>query len=96
MSIIAAAQTPAEGPTVDALQSDLQTARACKDEIDGRKVWKGGLAYYIQSYVYNGASTDDPTQVATDAVLPTDNSPETIQEFEAACRTLVPPAGTTN
>ena len=35
-------------PTADALQADLQTAYPCK-EIDGRKVWKGGLAYYIQS-----------------------------------------------
>ena len=78
-------------PTADALQADLQTAYPCK-EIDGRKVWKGGLAYYIQSYVYDGQSADDATDVATDAALPTDNSPETMQEFEKACLTLAPMA----
>lgn len=76
-------------PTADALQADLQTAYPCK-EIDGRKVWKGGLAYYIQSYVYDGQSADDATDLATDAVLPTDNSPETMHEFEEACLTLAP------
>ncbi len=78
-------------PTADALQADLQSAYPCK-EIDGRKVWKGGLAYYIQSYVYDGQSADDATDVATDAVLPTDNSPETMHEFEEACLTLAPMA----
>ena len=76
-------------PTAEALQSDLQTAYSCKD-IDGRRVWKGGLAYYIQSYVYDGQSTGDATDIATDAVLPADNAPETIQEFEEACLTLAP------
>jgi hypothetical protein len=81
----------ASTPTVDALQSDLQSAYACKD-IDGRKVWKGGLAYYIQSYVYDNQATDDATDVATDAVLPSDNTPETMQEFEEACHTFAPTA----
>lgn len=79
----------APSPTADDLQADLQTAYACK-EIDGRKVWKGGLAYYIQSYVYDGQPMDDATDIATDAVLPADNAPETMREFEEACFTLAP------
>lgn len=79
-------------PTADALQSDLQTAYACK-EIDGRKVWKGGLAFYIESFVYDGETPDSTADgVATDAVLAADNDPETMKEFEAACLTLAPTA----
>ena len=75
-------------------KEEAQTAISSFDgkEIDGRKVWKGGLAYYIQSYVYDGQSTDDATDIATDAVLPADNSPETMHEFEQACLTLAPTA----
>jgi hypothetical protein len=73
------------------MQADLQTAYSCKD-IDGRKVWKGGLAYYIQSYVYDGETAADETDMATDAVLPEDNSPETMREFEQACLTMAPSA----
>ena len=82
-------------PTADALQSDLQTAYSCKD-IDGRKVWKGGLAYYIQSFVYDDETPVDAANMATDAVLPGDNSPETLQEFEQACLTMAPTASTDN
>lgn len=86
---------PAAEPTTDALQSDLQTAYACKD-IDGRKVWKGGLAFYIESFVYDGAQVDARTNIAADAVLPADNTPETMQEFEQACVTMAPSATTEN
>jgi hypothetical protein len=82
-------------PTADALQSDLQTAFSCKD-IDGRKVWKGGLAYYIQSFIYDDETSDDAANMATDAVLPADNSRETMQEFEQACLTMAPTASTNN
>lgn len=69
--------------TTDDLQADFEQAVPCH-EIDGRKVWKGGIAYYIQSYVYdiNGA---EYAGEGADAVLPEDNTPETMQEFEAAC-----------
>ena len=90
MTVTAAADTSTVAqPTADALQTDLQTAYSCK-EIDGRKVWKGGLAYYIESYVYDGQADADATDIATDAVLPADNSPETMREFEEACMTLSP------
>ncbi|HTO29822.1 MAG TPA: hypothetical protein VL202_01380 [Pararhizobium sp.] len=92
MAATAAANVSAtEQPTVDAMQADLQTAYSCK-EIDGRKVWKGGLAYYIQSFVYDGQEVADETDMATDAVLPEDNSPETMREFEQACLTMAPSA----
>lgn len=92
----AAASIPATPePTADALQLDLQTAYSCKD-IDGRKVWKGGLAYYIQSFVYDDATPDDAGNMATDAVLAGDNSPETMQEFAQACLTMAPTASMDN
>ncbi|WP_245292775.1 hypothetical protein [Pararhizobium arenae] len=91
IGLMATAETPpaAAEPTAEALQSDLQTAYPCKD-IDGRKVWKGGLAYYIESYVYDGQPTGTATDVATDAVLPQDNTAETMEEFEQACITIAP------
>lgn len=82
---------PSEPPIADIIQSDLQAAYACRD-IDGRKVWKGELAYYIQSYIYDGQLADD----AADAVLPEDNSPETMREFEQACLTIAPSAANTD
>lgn len=91
ISIMATGDVSSEAPTADAMQSDLQTAYACKD-IDGRKVWKGGLAYYIQSFMYDGQTPDSSDEIATDAVLPADNTPETMKEFEEACHTLAPTA----
>ncbi|WP_275789268.1 hypothetical protein [Rhizobium gei] len=85
----------ASEPMADAIQLDLQTAYTCKD-IDGRKVWKGELAYYIQSYVYDGQHGDDATDMAADAVLPEDNTPETMREFEQACLTIAPSAANNN
>lgn len=68
--------------TMEDLQSDFETAVACR-QIDGRNVWKGELAYYIQSYVYDdeGSASAD----VADAVLPEDNTEETVKEFEEAC-----------
>lgn len=88
-ALMATAETPPAEPTADALQSDLQTAYPCQD-IDGRKVWKGGLAYYIESYIYEGHSAESAADIATDAVLPGDNTPETMKEFEQACVTMAP------
>lgn len=87
--------SPSEPAIADAIQSDLQAAYACRD-IDGRKVWKGELAYYIQSYVYDGEQGDDAADMAADAVLPEDNSPETMREFEQACLTIAPSAANSN
>lgn len=68
--------------TMQELQEDFEAAVACR-QIDGRKVWKGELAYYIQSFVYEGqaAASED----VADAVLPEDNTEETVREFEEAC-----------
>lgn len=84
--LIASLVAPSGGASVtagvDDLQADFETAIACR-QIEGRKVWKGEIAYYIQSYVYEGEA---PTaEEVADAVLPEDNAPETVKEFEEAC-----------
>ncbi|MDQ0319358.1 hypothetical protein QO002_001496 [Pararhizobium capsulatum DSM 1112] len=94
-ALMTTAEMPTAEPTAEALQSDLQTAYACQD-IDGRKVWKGGLAYYIQSFVYDGETPEAGSDVATDAVLPGDNTPETMEEFEQACITIAPAQANSN
>ncbi|MCY1302433.1 hypothetical protein D9M70_520880 [compost metagenome] len=51
-------------------------------------MWKGAIAFYIQSFVYDG---DRPVATdAADAVLPEDNSAETVKEFEDACAATQP------
>ncbi|MCA1365952.1 hypothetical protein I6F15_00820 [Bradyrhizobium sp. BRP14] len=84
-SLVAPSNTVSTSASVEDLQADFETAVACR-QIDGRNVWKGELAYYIQSYVYEGdaAASADVAEVA-DAVLPEDNSAETVREFEEAC-----------
>ncbi|MBD9647036.1 hypothetical protein M2267_002049 [Ensifer sp. KUDG1] len=86
-SIVASPNMPdvkLSAATVDELQTDFERAVPCH-QIDGRNVWKGALAFYIQSFVYDG---DTPVATdAADAVLPEDNSAETVKEFEDACST---------
>lgn len=81
-SLVAPSDVAPTAATMEELQADFEAAVACR-QIDGRKVWKGELAYYIQSYVYEGeaAASDD----VADAVLPEDNTEETVKEFEEAC-----------
>ncbi|RAS13636.1 hypothetical protein [Ensifer adhaerens] len=85
VSIVASPNMPdvkLSAATVDELQTDFERAVPCH-QIDGRNVWKGALAFYIQSFVYDG---DTPVATdAADAVLPEDNSAETVKEFEDAC-----------
>ncbi|OCP16957.1 MULTISPECIES: hypothetical protein [unclassified Ensifer] len=86
-SIIASPNIALSAATVDDLQADFETAVPCQ-QIDGRNVWKGTIAYYIQSFVYQG---DTPVATdAADAVLPEDNSAETVKEFEDACSATQP------
>ncbi|MGF6176988.1 hypothetical protein [Ensifer sp. 4252] len=86
-SIIASPNIALSAATVDDLQADFEMAVPCQ-QIDGRNVWKGAIAYYIQSFVYQG---DTPVATdAADAVLPEDNSAETVKEFEDACSATRP------
>lgn len=81
-SLLAPTNAVSNVAMVEDLQADFEHAVACQ-QIDGRRVWKGEIAYYIQSYVYEGDATGQTD--AADAVLPEDNTPETVKEFERAC-----------
>jgi len=81
-SLMAPSAAVPTSATMEELQADFETAVACK-QIDGRKVWKGQLAYYIQSYVYEDQAA--ASEEVADAVLPEDNTEETVREFEEAC-----------
>ncbi|NRP73663.1 hypothetical protein ILFOPFJJ_04576 [Ensifer psoraleae] len=84
-SLLAPTNVPSNVATVEELQADFENAVAC-EEIDGRRVWKGAIAYYIQSYVYESDVAGQAD--AADAVLPEDNTPETVKEFERACAAI--------
>lgn len=83
VSLMASPHFAGEVLTTEQLQSDFERAVPCR-EVDGRKVWKGENAYFIQSYVYNDDGTESAGEGA-DAVLPSDNTAETMKEFEEAC-----------
>ncbi|MCV3736298.1 hypothetical protein OCK02_08775 [Rhizobium sp. TRM96647] len=71
-------------PTVEELQSDFESALECARPVDGRQVWKGQRAFFISSYSQSMGQAAGGSEAA-DAVLPDDNDPEVIAEFEAAC-----------
>lgn len=71
--------------TVDEYAADFAKARECKP-IDGRKVWAGKDAYYIQAWLfYTGQSGLLDDEVAS-AVPIADNGKDALEPFEAACK----------
>lgn len=65
-------------------QNDFQNARQCRGMLNGRLVWKGQDAYYIQS---NEFYTDESGAVAGDAVTTIflDNTHSSLKPFRKAC-----------
>jgi hypothetical protein len=72
-------------PTVENLQTDFETAMPCAHQVNGRNVWRGTSAFYIESYAFLEDSMDQTDIVGADAILRSDNSEETIRAFETAC-----------
>jgi hypothetical protein len=72
-------------PTVDNLQTDFERAIPCAHQVNGRNVWRGTNAFYIESYVFLENSMDQTDIVGADAILRSDNSEDTIRAFETAC-----------
>lgn len=71
--------------TVDELQPDFDRATPCK-EIDGRKVWKGNKAFYIQAYAFTTGQSKALSDDAASAVIKSDQSKDVIDLYERACR----------
>ncbi|HXC39065.1 MAG TPA: hypothetical protein VN667_08960 [Burkholderiales bacterium] len=69
--------------TVSEFQKDFSAAKSCRP-IDGRQVWKGKQAFYIQSWLLNQPGQVDPEAVS--AVALKDNSPEDLKPFVEACK----------
>tara|TARA_R110002110_G_scaffold37601_2_gene124028 strand:+ start:7496 stop:7774 length:279 start_codon:yes stop_codon:yes gene_type:complete len=70
--------------TVDEYQADFESARSCVS-IDGRKVWKGKTAFYIQSWLFRSGSSgllDDSVAAA----VPVNGNPQgNLAVFVDAC-----------
>lgn len=71
--------------TVPEYAKDFASARECK-EIDGRKVWAGEDAYYIQSWLFMTGDSGllDPENAS--AVPLADNTAEDLTAFAVACK----------
>jgi hypothetical protein len=71
--------------TVDEYAADFAAARECRQLADGRRVWAGGEAYYVQSWFFetgqSGAIDDD----AVSAIPIADNAPDALTTFANAC-----------
>lgn len=71
--------------TVDELQPDFDRATRCH-EIDGRKVWKGKEAFYIQAYLLTTGQSKALSDDAASAVVKSEQSKDVIDLYERACR----------
>jgi hypothetical protein len=69
--------------TVSEFQPDFAKAKICR-QIDGRQVWQGKQAFYIQSWLLNKPGKVDPDAVG--AVALKDNKSEDLKPFVDACK----------
>lgn len=74
---MASAASASDFRTVPAFQADFSKAKACH-EIDGRKVWKGSKAFYIEA--------SSLSEGAVSVVIRSENAKQAFTKFETACR----------
>ena len=83
--LIAAPAVAADGfGTTHEYAEDFKSAVACQP-IDGRKVWKGESAYYIQSWLFQTGQSGILDEESADAIPVKDNTADALAAFEAAC-----------
>jgi len=70
--------------TGDEYQPDFEKARECKP-IDGRKVWAGKDAYYIQANMFQTGQSGLLDDDAVSTVPIKDNDKVALEAFEKAC-----------
>lgn len=71
--------------TVDEFEKDFETAKECRP-IEGRKVWAGKEAYYIQSWFFRTGDSGLLDEESASAVAIADNDKEALQPFVEACQ----------
>ncbi len=80
------AATAADGfSTVDEFQSDFEKATPCKN-IDGRRVWKGEKAFYVQAYVFATQKFKAFSEDSASVVDRDEQPAEIVELYEKACR----------
>lgn len=79
------ATAPASAFTVaESYKADFDAARECS-EIDGRKVWKGAEAFYIQSWLFQTGQSGVVDDENVSVIAFADNDRAALVAFEAAC-----------
>ncbi len=71
--------------TVDAFQPDFAKATPCK-KIDGRRVWKGKKAFYIQAYEFYTGQSKVLSKDSASVVVAADQTKDVVSLYDAACR----------
>lgn len=71
--------------TTEEFQADFSQARECKP-IDGRKVWAGKDAYYIQAWLFKTGQSGQLDDEVAEAVPIVNNDQSVLSDFAAACK----------
>lgn len=71
--------------TVEEFQEDFEQAREC-EPIEGRKVWAGKDAYYIQAWFFQTGQSSILDEETASAVPIEDNDAEALADFIEACK----------
>lgn len=84
--LIASPAMAADGfGTLKEFQPDLDKAVQCHP-IDGRQVWKGEKAYYIQSCAFYTCGSGALSSDSADAIIPKNQSKKFMTAFVKACK----------
>ena len=71
--------------TVPEFEADFDHAKPCKP-LDGRKVWKGKTAFYIQALAFKTGQSGALSEDIASVVVKAEQQREALKMFEKACR----------
>lgn len=85
-ALIVLAVSPAFAFSTDPeFADDFATARECRPLADGRKLWAGEKAYYVQAWLFTTGQSGQLDDDVASVVPIADNTPEALKDFAAAC-----------
>lgn len=72
--------------TLPESSADFAQARECRPLKDGRRVWVGHDAYYVQAWLFYTGESGQIDDDAVSVVSPADNSKDALAPFADACK----------
>ncbi|MDX0513328.1 hypothetical protein GOD47_01405 [Sinorhizobium medicae] len=71
--------------TLDEFQADFATATPCRP-FEGRKLWKGKEAFYIQSWLFYTGQSGLLDDESASVIIPSENTPKVMAQYVSACK----------